>query len=277
MMGSKIRDTRIRMGLTQSEVSKGICDRSLLSRIENDVTYPSIALLLRLCGRLQLSPGDILTENNVGLDDQPVFLDHLKTLCSLGEWRKVIELGKDALRWKSVNTSLFHGQVANEVGRAYHRLGQYGQALVFFERAFEATQHSTPLSVRMDAQHGIATALQDMGLMDDSLRHYESCYSVLTPSEPTLSIRCGYNYGRLLASMGELRRSKMLALDAQLLSFKTSTYPVSGHLESLLGILYADTQDARRAREHFQRAYHFYQFQGDADSAAGVMSRLATL
>ena len=53
--GEVIKQARLRMGLTQAAVSKNLCDRSVISRIENGDLSVTIDLLTEVCERVGIS------------------------------------------------------------------------------------------------------------------------------------------------------------------------------------------------------------------------------
>lgn len=195
---------------------------------------------------------------------------------------KVVELGTGGLKLTfAKDNTLFRPQILNEIGRAHHRLGQYEQALESFTEAFHQAQYVNFHGLRTYAEHGLATTLQDLDAFDDSLRHYESCYSAtvnyssnISLEDARLSIVCRYNYARLLGMHGFSEKAKQIAGEAAGSCRRFDTFPVSGHLEFLLGILSDETGDVTHTREHLGRAHHLYQFYGDTVGESAVRNRL---
>ncbi|MCH4010024.1 helix-turn-helix domain-containing protein [Companilactobacillus sp.] len=63
-------DKRKEMGLSQKELSKGICTQATLSKFENNGKIPSMKILIQLCNRLNLALDDIIGLANNGNKDQ---------------------------------------------------------------------------------------------------------------------------------------------------------------------------------------------------------------
>ncbi|MQS46083.1 helix-turn-helix transcriptional regulator [Companilactobacillus mishanensis] len=57
-------DKRKELGLSQKELSKGICTQATLSKFENNGKIPSMKILIQLCNRLGLSLDDIIGIDN---------------------------------------------------------------------------------------------------------------------------------------------------------------------------------------------------------------------
>ena len=61
MLGNVLRNAREQAGLSQETVAKRArIGRSYLSRLENDVKSPTVKVLLRICGAIGVSAGDVL-------------------------------------------------------------------------------------------------------------------------------------------------------------------------------------------------------------------------
>ncbi len=61
-LGARIREARLKKGLTQSELAGDDVTRNMLSRIENGAALPSLPTLCAIAGRLGVPPGELLGE-----------------------------------------------------------------------------------------------------------------------------------------------------------------------------------------------------------------------
>ena len=64
LIGEKIKASRKKAGMTQTELSGGFITRNMLSRIENGSALPSIDTLYYLANKLQISAGYFLMDSN---------------------------------------------------------------------------------------------------------------------------------------------------------------------------------------------------------------------
>ncbi len=62
-------DTRKALGLSQKELSEGICTQATLSRFENNGQIPTVKILVQLCDRLNISLGELFPEVSVKEDE----------------------------------------------------------------------------------------------------------------------------------------------------------------------------------------------------------------
>lgn len=79
-LGEKLRRLRTQKGMTQSEVSKGIVTRNMLSRIENGAALPSLETLAELADRLGVPCGFLLSESALEAFDLLDFKHELERL-----------------------------------------------------------------------------------------------------------------------------------------------------------------------------------------------------
>ncbi|HEL0621266.1 TPA: helix-turn-helix transcriptional regulator, partial [Streptococcus equi subsp. zooepidemicus] len=59
-IGFVIKKLRIQKGLTQKNIYHNLCSRKQLSRIENNISYPSIYLLYNICQKLDVSMDEVI-------------------------------------------------------------------------------------------------------------------------------------------------------------------------------------------------------------------------
>ncbi|OIJ11121.1 hypothetical protein BKP35_12445 [Anaerobacillus arseniciselenatis] len=59
-IGVKIKNLRESLGLTQSQLAEGICDRTFVTKLEKGNITPSSEMLYKLCVKLKISTNDLL-------------------------------------------------------------------------------------------------------------------------------------------------------------------------------------------------------------------------
>lgn len=79
-IGEKIRQIRIHKGLTQTDLVKGICSTTYLSKIESGKTKPSYSFLIKVSHKLEVDPDFLMNKNQqtVEPDVHRIFLNYLK-------------------------------------------------------------------------------------------------------------------------------------------------------------------------------------------------------
>ncbi|ARU62744.1 hypothetical protein CBW65_18555 [Tumebacillus avium] len=67
-LGSKIRELRLKKGLTQMELAKGLITSSMISQIESDRARPSYRVLVAIAARLDVPLEELLKDVNLELE-----------------------------------------------------------------------------------------------------------------------------------------------------------------------------------------------------------------
>ncbi|ARU63673.1 hypothetical protein CBW65_23615 [Tumebacillus avium] len=67
-LGQRIRELRLRKGMTQIELAKGICTASMISQIESDRARPSYKMLVGLANRLEVALEHLLKEVDLEME-----------------------------------------------------------------------------------------------------------------------------------------------------------------------------------------------------------------
>ncbi|WP_300559370.1 helix-turn-helix transcriptional regulator [Companilactobacillus sp.] len=62
LIGSKFKEQRIKLKLSQAELSAGICTQAVISKIENQNISPSVDILSQLLVKLNLTLNDVFSE-----------------------------------------------------------------------------------------------------------------------------------------------------------------------------------------------------------------------
>ena len=92
-LGEKIRALRKDKKITQSELVEGEITRNMLSRIESDKALPSLQTLLFIAQKLEVSPGYLLNESAVLLDDKKAkAMPAMRAAYKSGNYKEVLRL-----------------------------------------------------------------------------------------------------------------------------------------------------------------------------------------
>ena len=92
-IGNKLLAIRKRAGLTQNEVAElsGLSERTYAD-IERGSVNMRIETVLRICKALQITPDDILTEENASITEQQAELFEMLQACSPHEQETALKL-----------------------------------------------------------------------------------------------------------------------------------------------------------------------------------------
>lgn len=88
--GSKIKETRKKLGLSQSDLAKGITTQGTISSLERNSTSPGSTILVKLLNRLGLELNDIMIDDVILENSQ--ILNHADKLSMNYKHKEVLEL-----------------------------------------------------------------------------------------------------------------------------------------------------------------------------------------
>ena len=100
-LGRIIRQRRLQLGLTQSELAGKELSKSFISQLERDRATPSLQTLNLIAGRLQTTASSLLAEaEGPSFDSRMLALDYLQAAhrhAAAGRFNQAAHLAKQAL------------------------------------------------------------------------------------------------------------------------------------------------------------------------------------
>ncbi|WP_413523560.1 helix-turn-helix domain-containing protein [Latilactobacillus curvatus] len=133
ILGDKLKQIRKARGMSQAELSKGICTQATISLIEKKEQVPSTKILLEICKRLEITLDSVIVQED---DQLHVLLSRVQALLFTNEFKKARDLIQQIYTDQLVK--------ADDYKRYYYFQGQIklllenkpDDALFFFNRAF---------------------------------------------------------------------------------------------------------------------------------------------
>ncbi|WP_157729412.1 helix-turn-helix domain-containing protein [Tumebacillus algifaecis] len=95
-LGQRVRETRLKKGITQIELASGLCTPSLISQIESDRARPSYKTLVALAARLDVPLEQLLNGVNFDLESSSKY-KMAKSMVRAREYQPAIPLLNDLL------------------------------------------------------------------------------------------------------------------------------------------------------------------------------------
>ncbi len=117
-LGERIRRARLKLGLTQSELTGGELTRNMLSRIENGIAYPSLPTLCYLAARLNLPPGALL--DGPEEYERRRLLSELRRLAEKKNWNAMLTRFEEA--GLTIPAGTDGDELRSLLGEAHYRL-----------------------------------------------------------------------------------------------------------------------------------------------------------
>jgi tetratricopeptide (TPR) repeat protein len=237
-LAERLREARLRVGLSQRALAKEICTPAYISRLEKGERIPSLQLLRQLADRLDTDADELASGVAKGAAD-PLFDAELalrlgetdearrafrgaldrgdrasraRALAGLGqlafdsgEHREAIELLEQAVAARSSSTTpASMTAVADTLGRAYALAGELESSIATFERALEETSERGDTMEVLRFSVLLANALIDAGNFPraaELLGH--AIASTAGSRDPILRARLWWSQSRLHALQGD--------------------------------------------------------------------------
>jgi tetratricopeptide (TPR) repeat protein len=256
-VGKRIREVRLRAGLSQRDLAFAGCSAAYISRIEKGLRVPSLQVLRELARRMDVTETylargeeqsgaalDPVTEAELALrfddpsaarrqleqivEQAPDPRSRARALAGLGQ--VAIEAGDHAEAIERFEEALGHWpslededpSIADNLGRAYAMRSEYALAIAIFERRLAAAEARKDLIETIRFSVLLANALVDRGLFaraEELLGHALAITGNL--ADPVVRARLWWTQSRLHALQGDNVRSERyvrLALDTLVLT-----------------------------------------------------------
>ncbi|MBL0389345.1 helix-turn-helix transcriptional regulator [Tumebacillus sp. ITR2] len=211
-LGQRIRELRLKKGLTQIDLSREICTPSMISQIESDRARPSYTILYALADKLEVPLERLLVDVDLNLEYISTY-KMARAMVSAGEYASAIPLLVDLVETPrpqipmleiqfdlaecylftehyEESESAFHLVMEQAILRKDHPLmlqvlrylGQleffrhrYQLAVYHWQRALETAERLPDVdsSLRASIYHHLGSAHAKLGLMYDAIAFYE--------------------------------------------------------------------------------------------------------
>ncbi|MCF6139525.1 helix-turn-helix domain-containing protein [Pseudalkalibacillus berkeleyi] len=247
--GAKIYYHRMKKGLTQNELSNGICSISYLSKIENDSIQSNPETLKLLCKRL-----DINFEDNQNLNSE--LKKQLLDVYTLIKQREIIQIKNKMeeikLKVKDVEDPTINSLYKLINARYYLLVKDYKKAKHYLEKVENLTKFfSDELKYFFNSFSGLYCYLS--GDYKSSLRFYQEAKQIsqaMHRYEPEFI----YQLSILYSKLGRNTKSIITAYEALAAFDKNANYERSVDCHILLGIGYNRIGDDQSAELYLSKA-----------------------
>ncbi|WP_035462146.1 tetratricopeptide repeat protein [Alicyclobacillus macrosporangiidus] len=276
MIGTRIRELRRLKKLTQEEVCRGICDRSLLSKIENGATVPSVSLLEQLSKRLGVELSFLVPEWETD-SEGPSIIEFMKSLLSDNNHDSLITYGMSAIQLKVIkNNENLLSKCLHLIGLAYHAKGKYREAKNYFSMAVDKSRN-TNLSTYVSCLNSLAASLINLGQYEEALMHLQAIAetSVTVPVDARTRIKVLFNRAKIQKIFGDTESARRYLREALYVSKREGILESAGHVETLLGLIYLEEGHLEQAIQCFERSRLIYTYISDVDGQIGSYVNLA--
>ncbi|HEU4963479.1 MAG TPA: helix-turn-helix transcriptional regulator [Bacilli bacterium] len=243
--GSRIRELRLKKGLTQGELGKGLVTASMISQIESDKAYPSYAVLAALAVRLDVPLESLLRDVDLGMENTAKYKMAL-TMMQSGEYKSALPIFEGLLDTQL--TGVPEETIRLNLGRCHFAIGHYEQVAKIFTEVAEVA------ALKVD-QHSVIAALIMLGQVAWKQRdfpialHYTQ--SALAEYEK-LGVENSKIYGEILTQLASVNR-EIGKVGEAIRYYEEAVSYLSGDLE-LCKSTYLQLADAYFSKGDFAKA-----------------------
>lgn len=258
-LGQKIRELRIRKGLTQSELSEGLVTPSMISQIESDKANPSHQLLNSIAEKLETPIEYFLTDVESQLEKISAY--HVAHAIMLkGDFKQAIDLLSKIKEAPSTQISM--ADIKFDLAYCYLNTNELEQANELFEECLELAITGKD-SIRM------VTIMNQLGAVTFKQRNYpiaihywKKAYDLAkkeTDIDPYLFGEIANGIGMVHSQFGEWEQAKEYFEEASQLFKGSQDIRQIADVYVELAKTYRNTGDYDRAMHFSQSAAALYQ------------------
>jgi transcriptional regulator with XRE-family HTH domain len=272
VIGTKIKEMRKVVGITQGDLAEGICTQALISRIEKGDIYPSATALYQIAVKLGV---DINSFFEIGTTPRLDYIREVekqfKYLRDTREYKGMIELVKTEEK-----NPLFYKDNEKLQLLYWHKAiylhedkKETEAAFTLLHKAYHLTaHHKKAMSEReMQILSTIGTIHAALNNHDDALEYYHQVEKAMKTTEhlheKAIKTKLLYNTARVLTRSGRLKESSDYCLKAIKWCFEEELLWGLGELHYQIGYNYELVEDYEKALHYMQRAFHMFELRDD--------------
>lgn len=272
-IGAKIREYRLKRGISRKVLSDGICDESTLFRIEKGLHEPRVSTLIRLCDKLGI-PIDLIFSSLESSEAKyirrvkQIFRKHvdfeeISTLQSVLDRveKKISSFDSNHIdsnrfiRWQQA--ILLHNKEINllQVKQELEQLIPYKKQLIS-ELDIEIAVTLGDLYLHLD-QANCASEIFQLA--------YQAAKKLPVKKERTIYVQSGYNYAKTLFYLGSYDAAIKILEDLLLYNRMNHLFYLNGQLHQLMGDTFDKKGIYESAEGHLKKALSFYKADSKTD------------
>ena len=248
-LGRKIKELRIKKGLTQSDLGSGLVTPSMISQIESDRANPSYKVLEAIAERLGEPLEYFLTDLESQLEQGTAY-KVAKALMASKSYDRAVKLLRIVLDSPASNLNMIEVRV--DLGKCLMELTQY-------EAASDTLQDAVELALSKLQYHQAISALNELGSLEQRRKkHHRAIYywrkgydlfPQLTVPEPFLQGELLNNLGAVHFDLGETQDALTYYQEAEKLLADTPNFEQIGMTYLGLALSHRQAGEYYRASE----------------------------
>ena len=206
-LGHRIRELRLKKGITQTEIAQGVCTPSMISQIESDRANPSYKVLYAIAEKLDVPLDTLLSDVDLQLE----YISQYKmsrSMIASREYASALPLLQELL--KAPRGQLSYSELLFDLGECYLHVGQLEEA----EQSFTTLQE---IAVLHKDAHLQTLLLNHLAHIQFQRKHYQLAIHQwqkaqeeverIQPPAPRLKATILLHLGQVNQSLGHIQES----------------------------------------------------------------------
>ncbi|TCP55962.1 transcriptional regulator with XRE-family HTH domain [Tumebacillus sp. BK434] len=253
-LGQRIRELRMKKGITQIDLAKGLCTPSMISQIESDRARPSYKILFAVAERLEVPLEKLLSDVDLNLEYVSTY-KMARAMVAAKEHSSAIPLLKELL--ETPRTQISTMDIMFELADCYLHTGQLPEAEKLFNQVYE-------LSILRQDHQQQALTLKNIGLVEFRRKRYQlAAYQwhkgleeadKMEEQDVFLKASILFNLGLVHSKLGNLTEALDYYNGASGLYESVGSLYEIGHVYMGLGMSYKRLNDLEKASDYSERA-----------------------
>jgi transcriptional regulator with XRE-family HTH domain len=272
VIGTKIKEMRKMVGLTQGDLAEGICTQALISRIEKGDIYPSATALYQIAVKLGV---DINYFFEIGTTPRLDYIREverqLKYLRDTWNYNGMIDVvkteEKNPLFYKDndkLQLLFWHKAIY-----LYEEKKEIESAFTLLHKAYYLTAHPKKAMTEREMQilSTIGTFHASLHHHDEALEYYHQVETAIKTTEhlqeKVIKTKLFCSKARVLTRCGRLKESTAYCLEAIKWCFEEELLWGIGELHYQIGYNYELMNDIENALFYMERALHMFELRDE--------------
>jgi tetratricopeptide (TPR) repeat protein len=258
-LGQKIRELRIRKGLTQSDLSAGLVTPSMISQIESDKANPSHSLLASIAEKLDTPIEYFLTDTETQMEKVSEY-KIAKALMATQAYEKAIPMLRELEENPSPHVSSI--DVAYDLAECLLRIGQYATATERFEAVLDSAMARNDNTVSLL----VLNQLGELSFLEKNypiaIHYWKKAHETIKkghPAELYLHAKIVQNLGAVYFKLGEHQEALQYYQESNELLDGSHHFKQIGDIYLNLSFTYRDMGEFEKAAEYSQFALSIFQ------------------
>ncbi|MGB8954791.1 MAG: tetratricopeptide repeat protein [Tumebacillaceae bacterium] len=274
-LGQKIRDLRVRKGLTQQELGSGIVTISMISQIESDKAYPSHKVLEQIATRLETPIEYFVADMQTQMEQSSTF-KMAKAYLSASDFERAIPLFRELIANPAPHLPVH--EVQYDLADAFLASGEVEKSVELFEQVLDTV-------VRKNDDYAALLCLNKLGEARFSqenyllaLYHWHKAYETFSrvkEIDPFTRARIITNLGQVQQHLGEYEESIRFYREAYNLLRGSTNMRQLADVYLGLGNSYKNLGDFARAIDYCHDALTIYESLQNVKQAIDVKANFA--